>query len=173
MDGNGAFDAAVDTWQATTTTDASGKYAFTGLAPGRYLVVEDAGGPDGNWTPVGDWWQAVNIDCSGEKAGVDFLNEMEACYEGLTPGFWKQSQNWRKVSLDPACADDADGPFYSFTRFADIVEAARRPLDPGRRRGGRLRPRACRSRRGCRRSRRRSGDAARRSRPPGPPGPGR
>ncbi|WP_229678119.1 SpaA isopeptide-forming pilin-related protein, partial [Caldovatus sediminis] len=120
-DGDGTFDPNVDKWLKQTTTDASGSYAFTKLLPGKYIVVEDKDGPDGNWTPVGDWWQAVHIDSSGKTVDVDFLNELEVCFEGLTPGFWRQTQNWKKVTLDPDCADQAGDPFHGFANFRDII----------------------------------------------------
>jgi uncharacterized repeat protein (TIGR01451 family) len=41
VDGNGVYEALMDTLRATTATDASGVYSFTGVPSGNYVVVVD------------------------------------------------------------------------------------------------------------------------------------
>ena len=57
-----------------------------------------------------------------------YFGTQEVCWEGLTPGFWKQSQNWSKVTLDSSTVDfwtgngaNANWDGKAGLSFADIV----------------------------------------------------
>ncbi|HUP59630.1 MAG TPA: SdrD B-like domain-containing protein [Thermoanaerobaculia bacterium] len=56
VDRDGVIDAGVDNLVASTSTDASGNYLFTGLAAGSYIVKVDTTDPDfpTDVTPTGD-----------------------------------------------------------------------------------------------------------------------
>jgi hypothetical protein len=84
----------------TTVTGADGSFSFDGLKIGNYLVEEV--GQDG-FTNLTDLIIGANYAESGvNPASITFINtpdELAVCYEGLTPGFWKQTQNWSKVEI--------------------------------------------------------------------------
>jgi hypothetical protein len=56
-----------------------------------------------------------------------YTGTQDVCYEGLTPGFWKNAQNWRKVDLDDDCLDwlgqfaDANYDGKAGISFTDIM----------------------------------------------------
>ncbi|WP_237213833.1 MSCRAMM family protein [Falsiroseomonas oryziterrae] len=81
------------------TTDAlTGTVTFTGLKVGDvYTIYEE--GRDG-WSQKGVvGTNPGTISVSGEVDQIAFFNTFD-CFEGLTPGFWRQSQNWRKQGVD-------------------------------------------------------------------------
>jgi hypothetical protein len=87
---------------ATTTTDANGKYLFSGLPAGAYTVTVTA--PAGYAASPSKVGTDTTIDSNGSPASVtlatssssnltiDFGYVPPATCAGLTPGYWK---NWK------------------------------------------------------------------------------
>ncbi|MGN6368616.1 MAG: SdrD B-like domain-containing protein [Phycisphaerae bacterium] len=78
-DGDGNIDSYYDKVIATTTTDASGAYSFTGLAAGHYIVKEV--NPSGylQTGPVSGQY-AINLTSNGTSSGNDFDDfKLEDC----------------------------------------------------------------------------------------------
>ncbi|MFL5801497.1 MAG: SdrD B-like domain-containing protein [Roseiflexaceae bacterium] len=74
--GNGAVDVATDALIATTSTNASGQYSFTGLPAGNYIVAVDESDPQfsASTHPSGDPDEiGVCLSCDGRSsvAGVN------------------------------------------------------------------------------------------------------
>jgi uncharacterized surface anchored protein len=76
----------------TTVTDGNGYYEFTCLLPGDYKVIEECGIP--RWTNTADRAVCVELDHSGEVAGVDFFNARYMTIEGYKYEDKDQSGGW-------------------------------------------------------------------------------
>ena len=92
-------DGAPGTLVATTTTDASGNYAFTGLVPGQYIVAFET--PAGYQLSTAD----VGADASDSDAGTGGLTGCYTLASGETnntvdAGFWRPAAIGDRVWLD-------------------------------------------------------------------------
>ena len=92
-------DGAPGTLVATTTTDASGNYAFTGLVPGQYIVAFET--PTGYQLSTAD----VGADASDSDAGTGGLTGCYTLASGETnntvdAGFWRPAAIGDRVWLD-------------------------------------------------------------------------
>ena len=92
-------DGAPGALVATTTTDASGNYAFTGLMPGAYIVAFE--------TPTGYTLSTANVgaDASDSDAGAGGLTGCYTLASGETnntvdAGFWRPAAIGDRVWLD-------------------------------------------------------------------------
>ena len=102
LDGDGIIDLSKTDGADGDVED--GCVTFDGLTIGTdYTVYENT---REGWVPIigGDGLSGT-ISQSGEQDSLDFYNFKEDCLEGLTPGFWRQAQNWEKVTLDADCVD--------------------------------------------------------------------
>lgn len=96
---DGDFDDPGEGLFATATTGPDGTATFTGLEVGwAYKVVEES---RTGWKPTAPDSGVLTgtIGISGEHDFLDFYNQKMECLEGLTPGFWRQAQNWSKVTM--------------------------------------------------------------------------
>ena len=48
---------------------------------------------------LGEAGYTITGTSGDDQTGLNFANQPEICYEGLTPGFWKNDQNWSKVEI--------------------------------------------------------------------------
>src|SRR5262249_1498201 len=73
-----------DSGEPHTTTDASGNYAFTGLAAGTYTVAEE-GQPGWRQTAPASGTRAVTVSAGQTVSAVDFGNTQSGVAAGNRP----------------------------------------------------------------------------------------
>jgi hypothetical protein len=107
--------AAIATTTTATVNGVVGAYSFTGIDPGYYIVEEVLRDGYVNLTSL---QLDADMTVSGGSTTVNFVNEVAVCYEGRTPGFWRQSQNYDVKA-------DIDGAFViggvSYTTYASLI----------------------------------------------------
>jgi hypothetical protein len=74
----------------TTTTDANGDFAFTGLLPGSYTACADSGGLPSGFVPTTPLCLTVGlVGCDGADQAVEVGFRMAANGATRTAGYWK------------------------------------------------------------------------------------
>ncbi|MCP8939300.1 hypothetical protein NK718_12305, partial [Alsobacter sp. SYSU M60028] len=100
---DGDYDVGID---EATTTASDGTWSFHDLdASYAGLMVYEVV-PDGYVQTLGEAGYSITGTSGADQYNMDFANTPEVCYEGLTPGFWKNAQNWSKVELSQDCLDE-------------------------------------------------------------------
>ena len=97
LDGDGVLDPG----ETSTTSDGAGAYAFTGLQPGAYTVVEDVRAGWQQTAPAGDGTWADTLTYSQSVAARDFGNHNDDV--ALIALDWNAAEGVEEVMrLDPA-----------------------------------------------------------------------
>jgi|GEM_PF-6227550 len=111
-------DGFTDSKLGEATTNADGVYSFDKLVTGSYKIVEEV---KSGWYNVGAKEFTFSVTTSGQVIGnnstvdsYDFINA-QTCFEGRTPGFWKQAQNYDVKAM-------MDSSYLGLTKYADLLK---------------------------------------------------